>query len=674
MTTNAPSGVLSEQLAERIGDRVVETALFTTYNFDPGFFELNILPLLFPKQHFSEQEKVRRLQLEDNLRAIKELAVYFDANALAHDAETARLGYSRYDVRWPSGVFHPKLIVLLVREESEKDVQAAIVCCQSANLTRAGWWENLECAHIEEVPSTQYAKEVCTFRSDLTALLERVKQSLENDKHLALDRICSFFRNDIRTDGLREAQAKLGATRIFGGVRNSRFPNWLLENTHATTDANVEVISPYFDKHRLGALQQIFDVLKPRHLRVYLPRGDEGEALIDSELYHAVNDHRGIQWSDLDGKYIQRKGGASQENLSKRFVHAKLLRIWKRDEYDLLVVGSVNCTSAAHNPKSNLEAAFLVNGTQEGLKSKWLLENNEVTADTFETQNPAEEDGSDCIAIQLQVTYDWSTKNATLFTPDISDKLLILKDLFGNELARIESLPRNSDFHLDDSCSDRIKSAIENSSFLQVNYGDTSWRILIREHNFSHRPSLIAELTAQEILKYWALLTPAQRTLYLERRLIDSLEGIATTSSGSIAEVDSIFQTYAGIYHAFGHLQRHLTSCFEEERFREAETLLFGKKYDSLPELLDKVSESDECEFDPTEKYVTFLTAKQLRNWVYRVQPCFVQERTKMMQDMHETIERGLRTCSDTLKKANDISPRFLAWFESQFLQEVSPN
>ena len=164
MPSNAiPLKVLTEQVAEAIDGRRVRCAVFTTFTFDPGFFEINILPVLFD-QPFSQPDKVRRLQLEDALRTIDHVAVYYDRRALAQDGEPAQLDYRRLDVSRSTGYFHPKVILLVVddhrsddesarvdKESDEPIRQALIVGILSANLTRAGWWENVECAHIEEI-------------------------------------------------------------------------------------------------------------------------------------------------------------------------------------------------------------------------------------------------------------------------------------------------------------------------------------------------------------------------------------------------------------------------------------------------------------------------------------------------------------------------------------------
>ncbi len=51
-------------------------ASFSTFEFDPEFFEMHVLPLLFDRA-FSVG-KVRLAQLEDEMRHLPHLAVYFD--------------------------------------------------------------------------------------------------------------------------------------------------------------------------------------------------------------------------------------------------------------------------------------------------------------------------------------------------------------------------------------------------------------------------------------------------------------------------------------------------------------------------------------------------------------------------------------------------------------------
>ena len=136
-----PMEVLSRRLGDAIDGRRLRVGVFTTFSFDPAFFELQVLPLLFPDYSFSQPDKVRRAQLDDALRTVEPLAVYYDRQALAQDSEPAQLGYRRIDVGRRTGCFHPKVLLLLVddhHDEGDLVRQALIVGLLSANLTPAG--------------------------------------------------------------------------------------------------------------------------------------------------------------------------------------------------------------------------------------------------------------------------------------------------------------------------------------------------------------------------------------------------------------------------------------------------------------------------------------------------------------------------------------------------------
>ena len=205
-----PMEVLSRRLGDAIDGRRLRVGVFTTFSFDPAFFELQVLPLLFPDYSFSQPDKVRRAQLDDALRTVEPLAVYYDRQALAQDSEPAQLGYRRIDVGRRTGCFHPKVLLLLVddhHDEGDLVRQALIVGLLSANLTRAGWWENLECAHLEEIKDWAVDGQPCPFRTDLLALIQLIKRSArEDDDQSALDRIHEFVRTRTPTSASQRAR------------------------------------------------------------------------------------------------------------------------------------------------------------------------------------------------------------------------------------------------------------------------------------------------------------------------------------------------------------------------------------------------------------------------------------------------------------------------------------
>ena len=228
---------------------MVNTALFTTFNFDPGFFELHILPLIFPHQKFSEVERVRLMQLTDCLHSIRNLAVYFDANALTHDGQSPKLGYERIAVHWRPGVFHPKIVCLIAEDPDNTGREILLVCCQSANITRAGWWENVECAHFEVVDDNFLTEQSCSFSKDLMALLQRIRMQMPNEDHPAINAVYRFLETNMNPAQDDDIDIGVGRkTRLFGGGEQLAFPAWLKEQAEIPEDWNLEVISPYFDK------------------------------------------------------------------------------------------------------------------------------------------------------------------------------------------------------------------------------------------------------------------------------------------------------------------------------------------------------------------------------------------------------------------------------------------
>jgi hypothetical protein len=147
-----PQSPLSDQLRDRIGARRVRVAVFLTYEFDPAFFEAEILQTLFDHD-WSRNRNVALAQAEDVLRQVDHLAVYYDQRGIPPAASSASLDYRRFGVDRPGGVFHPKNVLLLLGQDDETQKSSSLlVLTTSANLTRSGWWENLEAAHIIEIP------------------------------------------------------------------------------------------------------------------------------------------------------------------------------------------------------------------------------------------------------------------------------------------------------------------------------------------------------------------------------------------------------------------------------------------------------------------------------------------------------------------------------------------
>ena len=683
MTVSArwPEAVLSGRLAEAVRGRRVRTAVFTTFNFDPGFFELQVLPLLFP-QSFSQVDKVRLLQLEDALRDVDHLAVYYDRGALSQDAEPARLDYRRIDVRRANGVFHPKLVFLLVDEPREsggdtgETYQSLVVACLSANLSRAGWWENVECAQIEEIQDRDLASGRVPYRRDLLAILRRIRGcAAQDDHHRALDAVHEFLRE--RAPAGRDARAGAGGrwqTRLFGGEGGLDLAGWLANLGLGRDDWNLEVISPYFDARGAAPLRRLAEEIGPRQTRVYLPRDADGSALVTADAYEAVAELDCMHWAELPGEIMRRSGGASGERLAPRRVHAKVYRLWRRGGGDIVVVGSVNCTSPAHRHggAGNLEAAFLVDISDEKLPKRWWLTKLGQTAERFVDSAPDETDGMDNPPFGVSIRYDWGESRLEVRLEREMALPSEVTDISGRRLFAVEHADAKRWCVMGNRAAEAVRDSLKSSSFVVMRRDAAHWRVLVREEGMAHRPSVLSDLSPDEILEYWSLLSAEERAAFIERHAAfgEKIEGIpATERDDPLGTGDTLFDRFAGVFHAFGCLRRNIEKSLKDGRHDEAEMRLLGAKYDSLPELLQKTLEREDG--DPVIGYVTFLTAKQIRDSLGRQDRSFFRERRTQVRKLDRLIATGIKWRGAIFPRDDAQSRAFLEWFEPVFLKDL---
>lgn len=677
--------VLTEQVADAIKGRRVRSGVFTTFSFDPGFFELNILPVLFD-QPFSQPDKVRRLQLEDALRTIDHMAVYYDRRALAQDGEPAQLDYRRLDVSRDTGYFHPKVILLLVDEHDEAGDapadngrnaeparKALIIGILSANLTRAGWWENVECTHIEEIKDSTDDDERYSFRRDLLPLLQRVRQSAsDGDDQSALDGIIAFLSARPQHNSLeKNTSGGTYRTRIFGAQSQTKLSEWLRQLEFDSEGLNLEVISPYFDPQGVGPLGDLIDALQPREVRVFLPSEPDGALLVTKATYEAIAALSKTRWARLPGEVTNRGRDEKSERLAPRRVHAKVYRLWKRGGPDLLLVGSPNLTSAGHSPATagNLEAAFFVDITNIGNHRRWWLEPFEQAADRFAPAPPEEADGLDEVGLDLSLQFDWGAKQLSYYLKEsTADELRVLTTA-GQPLAIVDGPKFGRWTPLGPPAWSRMEEILLSTSFLLIEHRGKSWRVLVREENMGHRPSLLTQLTPEEILEYWSLLTPHQRTQFLEAHVLDQVEGLPVARVEQLRARNTLFDRFAGIYHAFACLERAVDTALEDGRDNEADARLLGAKYDSLPNLLRKTL--DRPEGDPILNYVTFLCARQLRQELGQRHCEFFSQRKEHVQSLDKLLEH-LPTLRNSIELDDAHADRFLQWYETAFLTPTS--
>lgn len=673
--TTPPRAVLSEHLEERVRGRRLLAGMFLTFRFDPGFFEQEVLPVFFDIP-LSHAPAVKLIQLEDALHSVPHgVAVYYDHNGIIPAAGGGRLDVKRIPI-CHRAIFHPKNIFALV-EEQEPDndghrAQALIAASLSANLTRAGWWENVEVCHTEEIAENDRTR----LRTDLIGFLNRLERlagTKASDGHAALKAIHAFLR---KTDqrAQRTSQGPLHP-HFFDGSTGA-FVDFLDSVTAGSLRGmNLEIISPYFDESAdTLPLHDLLARLDPKETRVLLPRDETGAALCSKDVFDNLRKLDDVTWARLPADLL-RSGKAA--GARPRPVHAKVYRFFRRSpKREVLFIGSVNLTSPAHQRGGNLETGFLVELDPPQRPDWWLIADTAIPGSC--KHRDEDEGAATAGGTRLTLRFWWNTGQGQAFwdSPAASPRLGVKwQDV---ELFALEALPPKAWTPLDAAATGELRRVLRSTSILTVSGdGKEPGFLLVQEEGMHARPSLLLDLSPAEILRYWSLLTPAQRAEFLNARAPE----LAQTDEGAallLRDVgpgpeETFFDRFAGIFLAFGSLERAIRQALPANP-REATYRLFGQKYDSLPNLLKKVMESDATgQGDATEHYVTALCARQLVSELERAYPDLFRVHRDEANVLAAQIAQTAVLRDRLIAHDESRMPEFLQWFDRWFLRRATP-
>ncbi|MGR6320053.1 hypothetical protein Q2K19_25600 [Micromonospora soli] len=663
MSEGIPRAVLTEALREKINGREVLAAAFCTFRFDPGFFEREILPALFEFQLHQDPD-IRRLQLEEALRPLAgRVAVYYDPRAIVTGDGTACLDVRRIPVRPATGYFHPKNAFILVQDASTQE-RSLVVFTGSANLTQAGWWENVECAHLEEIAEygrSRTAPEIQRFLRYLRAMTKNF------DPQTALDDIHGLLRT-VQPVVHRSANGRLHPHFLFNGRRGATALVDQLDEAAGQWlyGADLEVLSPYLDKADASVpLETLIDRFQPRKWRVLLPE-EGGWARCRPELYDWVRE-RGGEWGRLP-KAVLARGGKQAAGAVHRTVHAKLYRFFTKD-WEVTLVGSFNLTSPAHSGGGNIETGVLSEVTVNRRPRFWL---EAIEEPPPFAQPEGEDDDADEGYVPLLARYDWASGQAEVLWDGASDSPTIEVYDRGVRLFEIGHLQPAVWTVLTADDAAMLRERLRETSFLTAVAGDQRGIVLVHETGMAHRPSILLDLSPADILRYWSMLTADQRNAYLAEH------GEALRGSGEDLPVerrpgkceDTIFDRFAGMFHGFASLGRAVGDALDEGRVEEARFRMFGAKYDSLPVLAEQVA--NDTVGDPLDRYLMVLCARQLADHVRRAFPEFWAADPTGVARLEGalTVRAALR---EQLVARNDAEmAEFLDWYEPRFLGETA--
>jgi hypothetical protein len=674
-----PSAVLSERLKEQVAGRKLIAAVLTTYQFDAGFFEQQVLPV-FLDIPLSHAVPIRLHQLEQMLTTVRAgISVYYDADGLmaSSDYGAPRLDFRRipiWNLQWNKrdGVFHPKTVFLLVEDpepdEEGNHTQYLIIAALSANLTQSGWWSNVEVCHIEEIEEGTATR----IKGDVEWFLRWLRDHTpaETDKK-PVQSILSFL------GGTEERAQRTSDGFLHPHFYTSRetLSDFLARTAgDKISGTNLEIISPYFDDRDIcEPLQELIDRFQPREVRVFLPRSAAEAGLVKAELYDAVRKLPNTSWGRFPKKLFRL---GKSEDAGDRFVHAKVYRFFTQSpKREVYLIGSANLTSPAHRSGGNMEAGFLVEVVPDQRPDFWLVSDTQKPR-VFEPKAEQVDEYGAQQGTRLQLRYHWDTGVAEAFWSDKNRSPKLKLEARSLLLGEIGALKPESWLSLPDEISMKIGETLPESSYVTVHGdGPKPAILLVQEEGMAHKPSILLTLSVADILRYWSLLTPEQRTAFIEERAPE----LALTGSGAELmvsikrkyEENTLFDRFAGFFHAFACLERTVRESLEDGNEQDAEYRLFGCKYDSLGTLLKRLTKEDSGH-DDVERYVLFLCAKQLCRDMEKEYPDFWRGHRDEGNDLKELLSQYEGIRNGLIEKDRKQMPGFLDWFDTWFLRRAT--
>ncbi len=675
------NAVVSDHLETLLADRQVKAAVFTTYNFEPDFFELEVIPLLLPgNTQLSSHASIKLFQVREALReSAVELEVFYDLKIFRENASCSpAMEYPFHGVYRGNNAFHPKLVFILVYDE-ETQSDCLLVGAGSNNLTQAGWWDNIEGVHWEMVwPWSTDSGFIERLQADIE-WLQSERYLVANDGLSAIDLVAEHLDLCLENSGASTTGKTPPSIVPYYGIADSSefrgFQGFLeseaSQKLSTYNNWTLEIISPYFAEDSHNNLHEPFFDLGVRQIHLLLPTNQEGVPVCTPEYFNHIEEQPDIHWARWS-EPVGRSLGLTGQHF--RRLHAKLYHFYNKMQ-SWVFVGSVNFTHKAFS--ENIEAGYFVKLPKAGP----LLNPIEDTQsfDYFEPPSesaPGNEDTSSSESLPIiDLAYDWRTRTLTGATEKFKSYCINIHRPEG-DLAVSEWTLRGKNCCEYDGDLAALEILLKNGSLVKVSgvnqrsneAFDVHW-IMMKQTGWSHKPLDLPEMSPEQILAIYAGMSPDKRQALLMnahiRKLVLAGQGGDMTLPADDFVAEEFFSEYAELFHAFRQLRRKLFEAQESDNETLVEYYLTGAGFDSLPTLLDNIMDDEENR--SVTAYLILLCAKEVYqadqfNDYFGVTEC--------LQQVESAISELKDNGSIVLEKNTlEDRARFFSWFESQFFK-----
>jgi len=676
---------LTERFQQMLQDITVDAAVFTTYTFDPGFFEHHVVAQLFDIAYHHEP-RVRIAQLDDYLRTSGDVKidVFYDPHALTEGSDmSAKLDVGRYPVVCRGGVFHPKVFVISGKRivEGDEETQVILVGTSSANLTRAGWWENIEFVHIEEFEATATAHLAYDVANFLRALRKKMPAGL---KAQAVEKILKFLpKGEPYASMPQKSEGRLKTRLLFGqGGWHEALAKVLKSEVKGLS---LEIISPYAQQSTSSlVLEPLIKRYSPEEVRVFLPTDSQGAITISEEVRTEIGKVEAVTYGTT---CTQICGHHKEVDAPTRFVHAKVYRFVSENRHkrEILIGGSLNLTAAAWTGR-NFEAVVVLENPVEGQVLRWITNGKHLPkhyADVHENAG----DSSKLGGAYPSITFDHATTQATLrwlggkgpkeFGIRGADRVILPRAEHSTTVDGVCELSIDAARSLCDQLLTRSIVTVFDSH-------DSEYPVLVDELNMYLKPPIVKALTVSEVLEFWATLSQERRAQLIQTAVLrnELLNGSSEFDVAMAVEhYASMFDRIAGVLEGYKSLEKNIFEALENSRHGRARHVLFSSSSQSLLSLMDTISMENAAKENERDVRLEYLIAISAKNLVMKLDRLRVTSKKKNLEGFLQQHDRDWKILSTHVDSAfasarhrilassdeADIA-EFIGWFEKSYL------
>lgn len=664
------SAVISDQVKELINGCQVKAAVFTTYTFEPDFFELEVIPLLLPNNiPYSSDSRVKAFQVRDALRqASLPLEVFYDAKLFRKEGQTSpSMEYLCHGVHYGNAAFHPKLNLLLAYSEKHES-DCLLVGAGSNNLSQAGWWDNIECQHWEIVRSDNIDEGFLEQLKQDVALLFDWQQSVNGAMNSALMLISNFLQSCT-------GSTIDNASAYFGLTTNPRFKTFLRRITNecwSYSNWTLEIISPFFADDTHNKEHEFFYELGVKKIHLLLPKDQEGKALCHQKYFDHIEEQNDIEWAEWSSTTEKTLEIESQ---TFRRLHAKVYHFYNTKQ-SWVFVGSVNFTHKAIH--DNVEAGFFVKLDRPAPLLEVLYEPEPAGFNPPSDAVPGASGSTDELALpQIHLAYDWLSRSLSANT--IDDQSYRIDILSPEGKSAVANWTITGKYNRFDGKTDDIESLLKNGSLIKVTGRDNNTdkpfaahMVMLQQTGWSHKPIEMPDLSAEQILAIYADMSPDRRQLMMMNAMVKQL--VLAKEAGEITLFDEhianeeFFSEFAEIFYAFRQLRQRLQVAQDQENLTLVDYYLTGEGMDSLPTLTRHASDESKTPVKPVTAYLLLLSAREIYQDELFIKRPLIHSKLELLDNHIQQLKASSRI------QLEDNTPerrqQFFSWFEEQFFKQ----